>query len=46
MMNFYQYDWQNILTGTIELVAENGTLVKEKFMNITLKELLDKTQYL
>ncbi len=34
-MNFYKYDLQNILTGTIELVAENRTLVEEKLMNIT-----------
>ena len=29
-MNSYKFDWQNTLTGTIELEAENGTLAEEK----------------
>ena len=44
-MNSYKFDWQNILTGTIELEAENGTLAEEKLMNMTLKELLEKSKY-
>ena len=44
-MNSYKFDWQNTLTGTIELEAENGTLAEEKLMNMTLKELLDKSKY-
>ena len=44
-MNSYKFDWQNTLTGTIELEAENGKLAEEKLMNMTLKELLDKSKY-
>ena len=44
-MNSYKFDWKNTLTGTIELEAENGTLAEEKLMNMTLKELLDKSKY-
>ena len=44
-MNPYKFDWKNTLTGTIELDAENGTLAEEKLMNMTLKELLDKSKY-
>ena len=44
-MNSYKFDWKNTLTGIIELEAENGTLAEEKLMNMTLKELLDKSKY-
>ena len=44
-MNSYKFDWQNTLTGIIELEAENGTLAEEKLMNMTLKELLEKSKY-
>ena len=44
-MNSYKFDWKNTLTGTIELEAENGILAEEKLMNMTLKELLDKSKY-
>ena len=44
-MNSYKFDWQSTLTGTIELEAENGTLAEEKLMNMTLKELLEKSKY-
>ena len=44
-MNSYKFDWQNTLTGTIELEAENGTLAEKKLMTMTLKELLDKSKY-
>ena len=44
-MNSYKFDWQNTLTGTIELEAENGTLAEKKLMNMTLKELLEKSKY-
>ena len=44
-MNSYKFDWKNTLTGTIELDAENGILAEEKLMNMTLKELLDKSKY-
>ena len=44
-MNSYKFDWQNTLTGTIELEAENGTLAEEKLMNMTLKELLEQSKY-
>ena len=44
-MNSYKFDWQNTLTGIIEIEAENGTLAEEKQMNMTLKELLEKSKY-
>ena len=44
-MNSYKFGWKNTLTGTIEIDAENGTLAEEKLMNMTLKELLDKSKY-
>ena len=44
-MNSYKFDWKNTLTGIIELEAENGTLAEEKLMNMTLKELLEKSKY-
>ena len=44
-MNKYQFDWKNIVTGTIELEAEDGTSAEEKLMNMTLKELLEKSKY-
>ena len=37
IMNSYKFDWQNTLTGIIEIEAENGTLAEEKLMNMTLK---------
>ena len=44
-MNSYKFDWKNTLTGTIELEAENGIVAEEKLMNMTLKELLEKSKY-
>ena len=44
-MNSYKFDWKNTLSGTIDLEAENGTLAEEKLMNMTLKELLEKSKY-
>ena len=44
-MNKYKFDWKNTITGTIDLEAENGTLAEEKLMNMTIKELLDKSKY-
>ena len=44
-MNKYQFDWKNTVTGTIELEAEDGTSAEEKLMNMTLKELLEKSKY-
>ncbi len=44
-MNSYKFDWKSMLTGTIDLEAEDGTSAEEKLMTMTLKELLDKSKY-
>ncbi len=42
-MNHYKIDWQDIIYGSIEIDAENGLDAENKLMNMSLKELLEKS---
>ena len=42
-METYKIDWKDVVYGTIEIVAENGLDAENKLMNMSLKELLDKS---
>ena len=42
-METYKIDWKDVVYGTIEIDAENGLDAENKLMNMSLKELLDKS---
>ena len=42
-MDTYKIDWKDIVYGTIEIDAQNGLDAENKLMNMSLKELLDKS---
>ena len=42
-MDTYKIDWKDVVCGTIEIDAENGLDAENKLMNMSLKELLDKS---
>ena len=42
-MEKYKIDWKDIIYGSIEIDAENGVDAENKFINMTLKELLEKS---
>tara|TARA_A100001015_G_scaffold50541_1_gene55743 strand:+ start:597 stop:830 length:234 start_codon:yes stop_codon:yes gene_type:complete len=42
-MEKYKIDWKDLVYGTIEIDAENGSDAENKFMNMSLKELLEKS---
>ena len=41
-MDTYKIDWKDVVYGSIEIDAENGLDAENKFMNMSLKELLEK----
>ena len=44
-METYKIDWKDVVYGTIEIDAENGLDAENKLMNMSLKELLEKSKY-
>ena len=42
-METYKIDWKDVVYGTIEIDAENGLDAENKMMNMSLKELLEKS---
>ena len=42
-METYKIDWKDVVYGTIEVDAENGLDAENKLMNMSLKELLEKS---
>ena len=42
-MQKYIFDWKDIIYGSIEIEAENGLDAENQLMNMSLKELLEKS---
>ena len=42
-METYKIDWKDVVYGTIEIDAENGLDAENQLMNMSLKELLEKS---
>ena len=42
-METYKIDWKDVVYGSIEIDAKNGLDAENKFMNMSLKELLEKS---
>ena len=42
-MDTYKIDWKDVVYGSIEIDAENGLDAENKLMNMSLKELLEKS---
>ena len=42
-METYKIDWKDVVYGTIEIDAENGLDAENKLMDMSLKELLEKS---
>ena len=42
-MHTYKIDWKDVIYGTIEIEAKNGLDAENQLMNMTLKELLEKS---
>ena len=44
-MEIYKFDWKDLVYGSIEIEAENGTKAEEKLMNMNIKELINNSKY-
>ena len=42
-METYKIDWKDVIYGSIEIDAKNGLDAENQLMNMTLKELLEKS---
>ena len=42
-METYKIDWKDLVYGTIEIDAKNGLDAENQLMNMSLKELLEKS---
>ena len=42
-METYKIDWKDVIYGSIEIDAENGLDAENQLMNMSLKELLEKS---
>ena len=42
-MDTYKIDWKDVVYGSIEIDAENGLDAENKLINMSLKELLEKS---
>ena len=42
-MDTYKIDWKDVVYGTIEIDAKNGSDAENKLMSMSLKELLEKS---
>ena len=45
MMTKYRFDWKDVIHGTIEIDAQCGNDAEEILLNMSLKELLENSQY-
>ena len=43
-MTKYRFDWKDVIHGTIEIEANCGKDAEEILMNLSLKDLLEKSQ--
>ena len=41
----YRFDWKDVIHGTIEIEATCGNDAEEKFMKMSLKDLLKNSSY-
>ena len=44
-MNAYKFDFKEVIHGSIEIEAEHGVEAEEKFMEMSLKDLLSSSQH-
>ena len=44
-MEIYKFDWKDLVYGSIEIEAENGTAAEEKLMNMNIKQLIKKSKF-
>ena len=44
-MTKYQFDWKDVIHGTIEIEANCGKDAEETLMNMSLKDLLKNSQH-
>ena len=44
-MTVYRFDWKDVIHGTIEIEATCGNDAEEEFMNMSLKDLLKRSNY-
>ena len=44
-MTRYRFDWKDLIYGRIEIEANCGTEAEAKLMEMSIKELLEKSQY-
>ena len=44
-MNTYKFDFKEIIHGSVEIEAEHGVEAEEKFMKMSLKDLLSRSQH-
>ena len=44
-MTKYRFDWKDVIHGTIEIEAQCGNDAEEILMNMSLKDLLEKSKY-
>ena len=44
-MNAYKFDFKEVIHGSIEIEAEYGVEAEEKFMEMSLKDLLSQSQH-
>ena len=44
-MNAYKFDFKEVIRGSIEIEAEHGVEAEEKFMEMSLKDLLSSSQH-
>ena len=44
-MKVYKFDWRNMIHGMIEIEEVNGTEAEEKLMQLSLNDLLARSQY-
>ena len=42
-MDTYKIDWKDVIYGSIEIDAKNGLDAENQLMNMSLKELLEKS---
>ena len=44
-MNAYKFDFKEVIRGSVEIEAEHGVEAEEKFMEMSLKDLLSSSQH-
>ena len=44
-MEIYKFDWKDLVYGSIEIEAENGTKAEEKLMNMNIRQLIKNSKF-